>query len=71
MLETPTSMRAKSGAINAFENRCAHRGVAFCYTSHGNAKAFQCPYHQWTYDLKGKLCVLDSNVVIGSLIYPV
>ena len=48
-------VREKSGAINAFENRCAHRGVAFCYTAHGNAKAFQCPYHQWTYDLKGKL----------------
>jgi salicylate 5-hydroxylase large subunit len=48
-------VREKSGAINAFENRCAHRGVAFCYTAHGNAKAFQCPYHQWVYDLKGKL----------------
>jgi salicylate 5-hydroxylase large subunit len=48
-------VREKSGAIYAFENRCAHRGVAFCYTAHGNAKSFQCPYHQWTYDLKGKL----------------
>jgi len=48
-------VREKSGAINAFENRCAHRGVAFCYTGHGNAKSFQCPYHQWTYDLTGKL----------------
>ena len=36
-------VREKSGAINGFENRCAHRGVAFCYTSHGNAKAFQLP----------------------------
>lgn len=48
-------VRERSGAINAFENRCAHRGVSFCYTGHGNAKAFQCPYHQWTYDLKGNL----------------
>lgn len=48
-------VRDRDGAINAFENRCAHRGVAFCYKSRGNAKAFQCPYHQWTYNLKGKL----------------
>jgi salicylate 5-hydroxylase large subunit len=60
-------VREKSGAINAFENRCAHRGVAFCYTAHGNAKAFQCPYHQWTYDLKGKLIGVPFRNGIESL----
>ena len=48
-------VRDKDGSVNALENRCAHRGVAFCYKTHGSAKAFQCPYHQWTYDLKGTL----------------
>ena len=48
-------VRAKDGTCTAVENRCAHRGVQFCYRTHGNAKTFQCPYHQWTYDLKGKL----------------
>ncbi len=47
--------RDKDGSIGVFENRCAHRGVAFCYRTHGNAKALQCPYHQWTYDLRGNL----------------
>lgn len=47
--------RAKDGTVTAVENRCAHRGVQFCYKTYGNVKAFQCPYHQWTYDLKGKL----------------
>jgi salicylate 5-hydroxylase large subunit len=60
-------VREKSGAINAFENRCAHRGVAFCYTAHGNAKAFQCPYHQWTYNLKGDLIGVPFRNGIESL----
>jgi anthranilate 1,2-dioxygenase large subunit len=47
--------RDESGSVRAFENRCAHRGVEFCKTYRGNAKQFMCPYHQWTYDLKGRL----------------
>lgn len=48
-------VRDRDGRVNAFENRCAHRGVQFCHRTHGNAKSLQCPYHQWTYDLRGKL----------------
>jgi len=47
--------RAGDGSINVFENRCAHRGAEFCRNSQGNAKEFVCPYHQWSYDLKGNL----------------
>lgn len=47
--------RADDGSIHVFENRCAHRGAEFCRDSHGNAKEFVCPYHQWSYDLKGNL----------------
>ncbi len=43
------------GGINVIENACAHRGVAFCRQNFGNRKDFVCPYHQWNYDLKGKL----------------
>ena len=48
-------VRDADGAIHVFENRCAHRGVQFCQRHLGNAREFMCPYHQWTYDLKGKL----------------
>ena len=48
-------VRKKDGSLAAFVNSCAHRGVRFCMTDRGNAKAFQCPYHQWTYDLSGTL----------------
>ena len=48
-------VRAKDGAVNVLPNRCAHRGVQFCRTPSGNATTFTCPYHQWTYDLGGRL----------------
>ncbi len=47
--------RASDGSIHAFENRCRHRGAEFCRELRGTAKEFVCPYHQWTYDLKGNL----------------
>ncbi len=41
--------------IHVVENRCAHRGVAFCRERHGRVNSFTCPYHQWTYKLDGQL----------------
>lgn len=47
--------RDVTGAINVVENVCAHRGMRFCRERHGNRKDFVCPYHQWSYTLKGDL----------------
>ncbi len=47
--------RDKDGAIHVFENRCAHRATQFCRAARGNTKEFVCPYHQWTYNLRGEL----------------
>jgi salicylate 5-hydroxylase large subunit len=47
--------RAADGSISVFENVCAHRGMQFCRERHGNRKDFVCPYHQWSYSLKGDL----------------
>ncbi|MGR7996580.1 FAD-dependent oxidoreductase [Xanthobacter sp. ZOL 2024] len=47
--------RAEDGTIHVFENRCAHRAAEFCRELSGTAKEFVCPYHQWSYDLKGNL----------------
>jgi phenylpropionate dioxygenase-like ring-hydroxylating dioxygenase large terminal subunit len=47
--------RAADGAVAVFENRCVHRAAEFCRELTGNVQAFVCPYHQWTYDLKGNL----------------
>src|SRR4051812_49584617 len=40
--------RDQDGAINVFENRCAHRGAELCRKSTGKATELVCPYHQWT-----------------------
>lgn len=48
-------IRDNEGKANVVENRCAHRGVQFCQKPFGNANEFMCPYHQWTYNLKGDL----------------
>ena len=47
--------RSKDGALHGFVNRCAHRGSSVCRARYGNAKDFTCIYHQWRYDLAGKL----------------
>ncbi len=47
--------RDTDGSVHVFENRCAHRGAEFCRAQRGNAREFVCPYHQWSYDLKGNL----------------
>ncbi len=47
--------RDTDGSVHVFENRCAHRGAEFCRSQRGNTKEFVCPYHQWSYDLKGNL----------------
>ena len=41
--------------VNAFVNRCIHRGNLLCMGRQGNVKKFSCMYHGWTYDLTGQL----------------
>jgi salicylate 5-hydroxylase large subunit len=48
-------VRDAEGELHVVENRCAHRGVAFCRERHGTVKEFVCPYHQWNYNLRGEL----------------
>ena len=47
--------RDVEGQINAFPNRCVHRGNLLCLERQGNVKEIKCIYHGWTYDLTGKL----------------
>ena len=48
-------VRDADHGINVVENVCAHRGMQFCRERHGNRKDLVCPYHQWSYTLKGDL----------------
>ncbi|WP_077960333.1 aromatic ring-hydroxylating oxygenase subunit alpha [Ensifer adhaerens] len=47
--------RTASGEIHAMLNVCRHRGAEVCTKDKGNARAFVCPYHAWTYGNDGAL----------------
>ena len=47
--------RDSDGRINAFVNRCAHRGNLLCLTNKGHGREITCIYHGWSYDLGGQL----------------
>lgn len=49
-------LRDTDGALRAFLNVCRHRGAKLVWDKAGCGKrAFTCPYHAWSYDLRGSL----------------
>ncbi|MET3826367.1 nitrite reductase/ring-hydroxylating ferredoxin subunit [Sphingomonas sp. PvP055] len=53
--ESVIATRDRTGKLQVFLNSCRHRGNAVCRAEMGNARAFLCTYHGWTYGLDGKL----------------
>jgi len=47
--------RDEDGGVNLMLNRCTHRGNTVCQSECGNAHAFRCAYHGWTYNNRGEL----------------
>jgi choline monooxygenase len=47
-------VHGKDGRLRAFANTCRHRGARLL-EGEGEIAAIRCPYHSWTYDLKGAL----------------
>jgi phenylpropionate dioxygenase-like ring-hydroxylating dioxygenase large terminal subunit len=48
-------VRGADGVIRAFHNSCRHRGSTLCRAAKGTNPKIVCPYHQWTYELDGRL----------------
>jgi Rieske 2Fe-2S family protein len=50
-------VRDEAGALRAFHNTCRHRGSVLCTGESGRFPRGRivCPYHAWTYDLRGRL----------------
>ena len=50
-------LRDQDGALQGFFNSCRHRGSMLCPQASGTLKKpmIACPYHQWVYDLAGRL----------------
>ena len=47
--------RSGDGELRAFHNVCRHRAGRLSEEGQGNCPHLRCPYHAWTYDLKGEL----------------
>ncbi len=54
-------LRDFKGQLRVMQNKCAHRGNLVCLFDRGNARAFTCAYHGWTYDLDGTLIGLPQE----------
>jgi 3-phenylpropionate/trans-cinnamate dioxygenase alpha subunit len=54
-------VRDDAGRVNAFLNTCRHRGNRVCRADSGNAKAFVCTYHGWTYANDGRLISVPNS----------
>jgi phenylpropionate dioxygenase-like ring-hydroxylating dioxygenase large terminal subunit len=54
--DTPVILcRDREGEVQAMVNRCSHRGSLLCIANEGNRKVFTCVYHNWSFDMRGKL----------------
>ena len=53
--ESVVIVRDDGGEVRAFLNLCRHRGARICDAAEGSVKRFTCPYHQWSYELDGRL----------------
>jgi len=59
-------VRQRDGSIKAFLNQCRHRSMRVSFADSGNARAFTCPYHGWSYGVNGDLI----DVPLESRAYP-
>ncbi len=48
-------IRGRDGVVRGFNNTCRHRGSQICADGRGQVSKLVCPYHQWTYELDGRL----------------
>jgi Rieske 2Fe-2S family protein len=54
--ESVLVVRGEDGTLRGFFNVCQHRGTRLVTeSSRGGQDRLICPYHSWTYDLKGRL----------------
>lgn len=54
-------VRDRSGAVHVLHNRCAHKGAKLVDTVDGNARAFRCCYHGWTFNTDGTLLKIPNE----------
>ena len=55
-------IRGAEGKVHAFHNVCRHRGSRLCTSDKGKVAKLVCHYHQWTYELDGRLLFAGTEM---------
>jgi len=59
--------RDSAGAVHAMKNVCRHRGGELVPAGTGRAHRLTCPYHAWSYDLRGCLLGVYGEDTFGGV----
>jgi len=59
--------RDRDGQVHAMINACRHRGAELLGEGTGSAKRITCPYHAWSYDLRGCLVGVYGEKTFGPI----
>jgi len=55
-------LRQDDGSVRGFLNNCRHRASGLAFEAAGNCgKHLTCPYHNWSYDLDGRLVTIPDK----------
>jgi phenylpropionate dioxygenase-like ring-hydroxylating dioxygenase large terminal subunit len=60
-------VRGEGGELRAFHNVCAHRGAELVEARSGQASAFSCRYHRWTYGTDGAVRFIPDEAAFFDL----
>lgn len=60
-------VRDTEGTFRAFANICRHRGAQVVPDGRGQRDRLSCPFHAWTYNLKGELIAINREVKFGCI----
>lgn len=60
-------VRGDDGELRAFQNVCLHRGSELCSGEGSGRTEIRCPYHRWTWTLRGELREIPSRKGFGPL----
>jgi phenylpropionate dioxygenase-like ring-hydroxylating dioxygenase large terminal subunit len=53
--EVILAVHGDDGVIRCFYNVCQHRGMLLVGSEIGNERRFTCPYHAWSFNLRGQI----------------
>jgi p-cumate 2,3-dioxygenase alpha subunit len=59
------AIKGDDGGIRVFFNTCRHRAAMVESEQQGCRDSFQCPYHHWEYDTRGRLAVVPRQEGFG------